>query len=296
MNSLNFLTSTLSRDQLNQLQQRVSSNNLNTRQNSFDALMSLDLQSLQSMDNLASLIQNGGTPSNPNLPQAGLKNADFNQLSQPLSSNTDTLNNTATNGWMQRLASSNGVQSLLRTLSSNMNMNQQQQQQQQSNANHSNMSPSNANFANLLQSMQAAAAQQQQQNHNNPFAAASSSAVSLANLLRQDSSTGLSALRMQDGLNHRNSSVDDFLSLMATGDIPHQDASLLNVPLTNMQNNNASATATLSNAMTSGRSPSATALAMAQARAAASQQQQNGQKRSIDEVVGEVTSQGNEKR
>ena len=295
MNSLNFLTSTLSRDQLNQLQQRASSNNLNTRQNSFDALMSLDLQSLQSMDNLASLIQNGGTPSNPNLPQAGLKNADFNQLIQPLNSSTDTMNNPTTNGWMQRLASSNGVQSLLRTLSSNMNMNQQQQQQQ-SNANHSNMSSSNANFANLLQSMQAAAAQQQQQNHNNPFAAASSSAVSLANLLRQDSSTGLSALRMQDGLNHRNSSVDDFLSLMATGDIPHQDASLLNVPLTNMQNNNASATSTLSNALASGRTPSATALALAQSRAASSQQQQNGQKRSIDDVVGEVTSQGNEKR
>ena len=37
---------------------------------------------------------------------------------------------------------------------------------------------------------------------------------------------------MQDGLNQRNSSsVDDFLSLIAAGDIPHQDANLLNVPL-----------------------------------------------------------------
>jgi hypothetical protein len=61
------------------------------------------------------------------------------------------------------------------------------------------------------------------------------SAVSLANLLRENSSTGLTALRMQDGLNNRNSSVEDFLSLVAAGDIPHQDASLLNVPLNQHQ-------------------------------------------------------------
>lgn len=53
----------------------------------------------------------------------------------------------------------------------------------------------------------------------------------LANMLRTDSSTGLTALRMQDGLVQRNSSVDDFLSLVASGDIPHQDPHLLNVPL-----------------------------------------------------------------
>jgi len=50
-------------------------------------------------------------------------------------------------------------------------------------------------------------------------------------MLRTDSSTGLTALRMQDGLLQRNSSVDDFLSLVASGDIPHQDPHLLNVPL-----------------------------------------------------------------
>jgi len=61
------------------------------------------------------------------------------------------------------------------------------------------------------------------------------SAIDLANLLRQDSQTGLSALRMQDGINQRNSSVDDFLSLVAAGDIPHQDPSLLNVPLMQQQ-------------------------------------------------------------
>lgn len=60
------------------------------------------------------------------------------------------------------------------------------------------------------------------------------SALNLANMLRTDSSTGLTALRMQDGLAQRNSSVDDFLSLVASGDIPHQDPHMLNVPLQNV--------------------------------------------------------------
>lgn len=76
----------------------------------------------------------------------------------------------------------------------------------------------------------------------------------LANMIRNNSSTGLTALRMQDGLVQRNSSVDDFLSLVASGDIPHQDPHLLNVPLqsvmqqqqaaqSNSQNNGSSAQA-----------------------------------------------------
>ena len=40
---------------------------------------------------------------------------------------------------------------------------------------------------------------------------------------------------MQDGLTQRNTSVDDFLSLVASGDIPHQDPTLLNVPLMHQQ-------------------------------------------------------------
>lgn len=57
------------------------------------------------------------------------------------------------------------------------------------------------------------------------------SALNLADMLRTDSSTGLTALRLQDGLAQRNTSVDDFLSLVANGDIPHQDPHMLNVPL-----------------------------------------------------------------
>jgi hypothetical protein len=58
-----------------------------------------------------------------------------------------------------------------------------------------------------------------------------------ANMSRENSSTGLTELRMQDGLNRRNSSVEDFLSLAAAGDIPHQDPALLNVPLMQHQQN-----------------------------------------------------------
>merc|ERR1711957_356281 len=87
---------------------------------------------------------------------------------------------------------------------------------------------SNATFNNILQSMQ-----------NNLNGSGNSlggvfgpgSALNLASMFRNDSSTGLTALRMQDGLTGRNSSVDDFLSLVASGDIPHQDPHMLNVPL-----------------------------------------------------------------
>merc|ERR1711981_1142665 len=55
-------------------------------------------------------------------------------------------------------------------------------------------------------------------------------------LYRVHSSTGLTALREQQGLNARNSSVDDFLSLVASGDIPAQDPQMLNLPLQSILN------------------------------------------------------------
>eukprot|EP00581_Thalassiosira_minuscula_P012836 CAMPEP_0183716632 /NCGR_PEP_ID=MMETSP0737-20130205/10467_1 /TAXON_ID=385413 /ORGANISM="Thalassiosira miniscula, Strain CCMP1093" /LENGTH=852 /DNA_ID=CAMNT_0025945925 /DNA_START=136 /DNA_END=2696 /DNA_ORIENTATION=- len=49
---------------------------------------------------------------------------------------------------------------------------------------------------------------------------------------RIESSTGFSQLRAEDGLaNGSHNSVDDFLSLVASGDIPHQDPNMLKVPL-----------------------------------------------------------------
>jgi len=49
---------------------------------------------------------------------------------------------------------------------------------------------------------------------------------------RVESSTGFSKLRVEDGLPEgAHNSVEDFLSLVASGDIPHQDPNLLQIPL-----------------------------------------------------------------
>lgn len=216
----------LSRDQLSQLAREgglssASLSNMIERKNSFDALMGIDIQSLQSIDNLANLIQNGGNASN-NVPSSGMKN----WSAEPTrNGSSGSLTNAA-----RRLASAGNMESLLRSLSGNNVKNANSFL----NNNTDNSGTSNANLQNLLQNMQNG-------NSMNSLLGGSgnaASAVSLANLLRENSSTGLSALRMQDGLNERNNSVEDFLSLVAAGDIPHQDPSLLNVPIMQHQQNN----------------------------------------------------------
>ena len=179
--------------------------------------MSLDFQSLQSIDNLANLIQNGGSSSQT--PASGLRNWSASGDTSSKNSLAGLMGASGSSGSLaKRLASTGQMESLLRTLSNN-NMKGGATGQS-----------SSTNLQGLLQNMQGGAAGTSMSSllGNSRNAA---SAASLANLLRENSSTGLSALRMQDGLNNRNSSVDDFLSLVAAGDIPHQDPSLLNVPL-----------------------------------------------------------------
>jgi hypothetical protein len=320
MNNL-MLKTGLSREQLTQLarDRGLSSDSLSNmiqRQNSFDALMSLDFQSLQSIDNLANLIQTGTAGSHSNIPESGMKNADFGYSSRQniTGASSGDLSNAA-----RRLASAGRMESLLQSMSNNNFHN--------NGIGGNNDTPdSNVNLNNLLQSMHGgsmlgmgdrSSAASLLGSGNGP------SAVSLANLLRQDSSTGLTALRMQDGLNQRNSSVDDFLSLVAAGDIPHQDPSLLNVPLMHQQGPpgsseaaaklmaqqqmlQASGNSALANALASRSfgnlqnshhsggmhsTTSAAALAMAQARAAA-----NGSKRNLDYLSGGYIGQGDSKR
>jgi hypothetical protein len=227
MNNL-MLKTGLSREQISQLalDRGLSSGSLSNmiqRQNSFDALMSLDFQSLQSIDNLANLIQNGGTQ--PHVPESGMKNADFGFSQAASRHNAAAQGNSSgdLSSAARRLASASAgrMESFLRNFSSN---------------NVRGGDNSGASSASLAAHMQSHGG-----GGGGNMSAASllasgngmsgMSAVDLANLLRQDSQTGLSALRMQDGLNQRSSSVDDFLSLVAAGDIPHQDPSLLNVPL-----------------------------------------------------------------
>eukprot|EP00578_Thalassiosira_sp_NH16_P031510 CAMPEP_0181078636 /NCGR_PEP_ID=MMETSP1071-20121207/1592_1 /TAXON_ID=35127 /ORGANISM="Thalassiosira sp., Strain NH16" /LENGTH=745 /DNA_ID=CAMNT_0023159965 /DNA_START=457 /DNA_END=2694 /DNA_ORIENTATION=- len=60
---------------------------------------------------------------------------------------------------------------------------------------------------------------------------------------RVESSTGFTQLRAEDGLaNGSHNSVDDFLSLVAYGDIPHQDENLLSVPLQKVMQNGSTVT------------------------------------------------------
>ncbi|CAJ1953556.1 unnamed protein product [Cylindrotheca closterium] len=228
-----MLKNSFSRDRLNQLAKdrglsSTSLSNMIDRKNSFDALMSLDFQSLQSIDNLANLIQSGA--SSTQAPASGMKNwsADNSNSRNSLAGlaggtgSTGSLSEVA-----RRLASSGQMESLLRSFSSNNVKRGEPIDHNQS---------SSSNLQQLLQNAQS----EQASSSMSSLLGGSrngSSAASLANLLRENSSTGLTALRMQDGLNNRNSSVEDFLSLVAAGDIPHQDPSLLNVPLMHHQQN-----------------------------------------------------------
>jgi len=243
MNNL-MLKTGLSRDQLTQLAREqgmtpnASLNNMMERQSSFDALMSLDFQSLQSIDNLANLIQTGGK----SVPEIGMKNADFSSnglvaaAAHAAKGSSGNLGTSLANA--RRLASAGRMESLLRSLSSGNVKNAPAAGL--GGGSSSNGGGSNANFSNLLQTMQSNlnSLGGSGNSANSLFGsggANSASALSLANMLRADSSTGLTALRQQDGLTQRKTSVDDFLSLVASGDIPHQDPTLLNVPLMQQQ-------------------------------------------------------------
>mmetsp|Transcript_23320 Transcript_23320/g.50708 ORF Transcript_23320/g.50708 Transcript_23320/m.50708 type:complete len:769 (-) Transcript_23320:3485-5791(-) len=234
-----MLKTGLSRDQLSQLARDQSLSNFMERQSSFDALMSLDFQSLQSIDNLANLIQSGGGGQTQVIPKSGMKNWDGGSSANPATAAVGTANAGGSGGNLPNLASSQRVlsesrmESLIRSLSSG-NVDQKT----------TNIGSSNANFSSLLQSLQSSnSLGAVGGSANNLFGSGnpSASAINLANMLRTDSSTGLTALRMQDGLAQRNTSVDDFLSLVASGDIPHQDPHLLNVPLQNVMQQQAAA-------------------------------------------------------
>jgi hypothetical protein len=231
-----MLKNNFSRDRLNQLAKdrglsSTSLSNMIDRKNSFDALMSLDFQSLQSIDNLANLIQSGA--SSTQAPASGMKNWSADN-SNSRNSLAGLANGTGSTGSLsqvaRRLASTGQMESLLRSLSGN---------NVKSGESIDNNQSSSSNLQQLLQNAQSDRASSSMSSLLGG-SRNGTSAASLVNLLRENSSTGLTALRMQDGLNNRNSSVEDFLSLVAAGDIPHQDPSLLNVPLMQHQQNNSS--------------------------------------------------------
>jgi hypothetical protein len=221
MNNL-LMKAGFSHEQLSQLAREGASSaslkNMMERQSSFDALMSLDFQSLQSIDNLANLIQTGAQG---NSSEADMKNWSADIAAMAGSGSNSNLSDFAN---AKRLASAGHMESLLRSLSSG-NVNK---------TDGTNNGGSNANFNLLLQNMQGNFGTAENSASGLFGQGNAASALSLASMFRNDSSTGLSQLRMQDGLNQRNSSVDDFLSLVTSGDIPHQDP-LLSIPLIHQQ-------------------------------------------------------------
>eukprot|EP00978_Attheya_sp_CCMP212_P022181 scaffold65829_cov49-Attheya_sp.AAC.1 len=156
MNNL-MLKAGLSRDQLSQLSQQhqlaasnTSLSGMMDRQSSFDALMSLDFQSLQSIDNLANLIQSGGAnPGQNPVPRSGMKNWDGSSstsTSQAGATSDAPANNFSSMANARRIASAGRMENLIRSLSSGNVGNR--------NNNESSAGGSNANFNNLLLNMQ----------------------------------------------------------------------------------------------------------------------------------------------
>jgi hypothetical protein len=143
-----MLKSGLSRDQLNQLvnEHRDTSSSFSDmlkRQSSLDALMSLDFQSLQSIDNLANLIQNGRANTSSIM---GTKNwqPDSNSSANNLAARAASIGsntNLSTLANVRRLQSEGRMESLIRSLSNN------------NFSRGPGNSGSNANFNTLLQNM-----------------------------------------------------------------------------------------------------------------------------------------------
>lgn len=141
MNNL-LMKAGFSHEQLSQLAREGASSaslkNMMERQSSFDALMSLDFQSLQSIDNLANLIQTGA--------QGNTSESDMKNWSADIAAASGSNNNLSSLASARRLASAGHMESLLRSLSSG-NVNK---------ADGASAGGSNANFNNVLQNMQGA--------------------------------------------------------------------------------------------------------------------------------------------
>ena len=292
-----MLKTGLSRDQLSQLARDQSLSNLMERQSSFDALMSLDFQSLQSIDNLANLIQTGGGSSKQDLPKAGLKNWDGGNGGGGGNDSSPNLvaamaaaaaGGGAVGNHPNRATSKVSMENLLRSLSSS---NVGKKDAGAGAGAGGDLGTSNADFNQLLKSLQSTnSLAGAGASANNLFGSMSgTSAMNLASMLRTDSSTGLTALRMQDGLAQRNTSVDDFLSLVANGDIPHQDPHMLNVPLQSvMQQQQAAAAAAAQQG--GGMNPAVQQAAGAYL-AQLQQQQQHGSLASLGSLAGNASVQ-----
>jgi len=165
-------------------------------QGSFEALMSLDLHSVENLVELASNSNLAAMNSNENenkKQHSALKSS----VGMSTGSSSSTIMASRMESFIKSLSSANLFKHGFE---------------------------SNAALGGLLQNIQ--------YNLNDPNNSCNSLLEAGKLLERAESSTGFSELRVKDGLANSNSnSVEDFLSLVASGDIPHQDPHMLNVPL-----------------------------------------------------------------
>lgn len=175
-----MLQTGMSRDQISQFAQKgISSSaslaNMLGKQRSFDQLMSLDFQSMQSIDNLANLIQ-AGMPNQASglgghIPKAQMKNMDWGTQG-----GAPAMGNGASAGLLSSSGVQGSIENLVRTLPNNGGSNP-------AGAGSNNLSnQANAtNFSNFLQLQNAT-----QQGGNNPLAsqAGGSSTNDISSLLQ----------------------------------------------------------------------------------------------------------------
>lgn len=154
-----MLQTGISREQINQLAQTkglsssASLANMLGKQRSFDGLMSLDFQSMQSIDNLANLIQ-AGLPNQ--VPKGAMNNWDWSNAANNMAGAPSTNANAASFGDQNSRRTPNAasgpspdagsLENLVRSLSNSNN--------QASQGGGAVTNQANANFGNLLQSMQ----------------------------------------------------------------------------------------------------------------------------------------------
>merc|ERR1712072_1377474 len=162
---------------------------------SFEALLTLDFESMQSMENLEQIKKQG--------PKAMEKNVSWGSESNYPNAKLSNGGQVFPNGAGKHAGHEQG--------------------RSDANGRHGSVGTALRNFSSSKLSANAA----------NSFRGPS---MDYQELYRVHSSTGLTALREQQGLNARNSSVDDFLSLVASGDIPAQDPQMLNLPLQSILN------------------------------------------------------------
>lgn len=219
---------------------------------SFEALMSLDIQSVENLVEMASTSQSSTLLSEPNdsvssPEQGGAKSNKPSSSAAHMSSRMESFFKSLSSANLLKsgLDSSAALGSLLNATASSNLLNTSGFDSSAAlgtllSAASSNLLKTGSDSGAALSSLLSAAACDSSVLGSLLGATSSSEVFDAEKFSRRvESSTGFSLLRAGEGLaNGQHSSVDDFLSLVESGDIPHQDPNMLNVPLQKVMQQN----------------------------------------------------------